>query len=108
MNKDRGTIKWTALMLPEHITRLHEWRTESEKQAEQPLDEWTATKIERLLLYSYKQQQPITLTFSNNYQHSELQGIVVNIRYPEQRIRFNNTWVDIASIKNAEADDVYD
>lgn len=29
-NRDRGKIKWTAMMLPEHISLLREWQKEDD------------------------------------------------------------------------------
>lgn len=29
-NRDRGKIKWTAMMLPEHIYLLREWQKEDD------------------------------------------------------------------------------
>lgn len=29
-NRDRGKIKWTSLMLPEHLERLREWQREDD------------------------------------------------------------------------------
>ena len=45
MLRDRGNIKWTALMLPEHIERLRAWQAEDDLQIrkepdEQQLEEW--------------------------------------------------------------------
>ena len=38
MLKDRGTIKWTSLMLPEHVERLKNMWSETEKTAKPLLD----------------------------------------------------------------------
>ncbi|MBB4825933.1 hypothetical protein HNO89_003170 [Sporosarcina luteola] len=45
MIRDRGNIKWTAMMLPEHIQQLREWQAEDGKAVretpdEQQLEEW--------------------------------------------------------------------
>ncbi|MGN7386567.1 YolD-like family protein [Sporosarcina sp. SAFN-015] len=39
MIRDRGRIKWTAMMLPEHIEQLREWQKEDELQIRQQPDE---------------------------------------------------------------------
>lgn len=44
-NRDRGTIKWTALMLPEQIQRLHEWTEEMNKIPEPAYDEFELEEI---------------------------------------------------------------
>lgn len=45
MLRDRGKIKWTALMLPEHVERLRAWQAEDahpvrNEPDEQQLEEW--------------------------------------------------------------------
>ena len=39
MIRDRGRIKWTAMMLPEHVEQLREWQKEDEFQVRQQPDE---------------------------------------------------------------------
>lgn len=39
-NRDRGTIKWTAMMLPEHVKLLREWNNEDNIVPEPNLDEY--------------------------------------------------------------------
>lgn len=45
MIRDRGRIKWTAMMLPEHVEQLRDWQKEDQHQIreqpdEQQLEEW--------------------------------------------------------------------
>lgn len=45
MIRDRGRIKWTAMMLPEHVEQLRDWQKEDQFQIreqpdEQQLEEW--------------------------------------------------------------------
>lgn len=37
--RDRGQIKWTAMMLPEHIAQLRSWQAEDELDPEPELNE---------------------------------------------------------------------
>ncbi|WP_252503388.1 YolD-like family protein [Sporosarcina sp. Marseille-Q4943] len=39
MIRDRGRIKWTAMMLPEHVAQLREWQEEDGLQLRQQPDE---------------------------------------------------------------------
>ena len=38
--RDRGKIKWTAMMLPEHVKELRKWQEDSEKVRRPELDEF--------------------------------------------------------------------
>lgn len=44
-NRDRGTIKWTAMMLPEHVKLLREWQAEDDYIPEPNLDEYELEEL---------------------------------------------------------------
>lgn len=53
MLRDRGRIKWTALMLPEHVERLRSWQAEDTLRVrtepdEQQLEEWNYVLAEAM------------------------------------------------------------
>ena len=62
-NRDRGNIKWNALMLPEHVKLLREWQAEDKKIAKPMLDEWQLDEINKKLQFAYEQKLPIRLDF---------------------------------------------
>ncbi|MDO6655241.1 YolD-like family protein [Anaerobacillus sp. 1_MG-2023] len=39
MIRDRGNIKWTSMMLPEHVKELRDWKTEEKRSGKPVLDE---------------------------------------------------------------------
>lgn len=48
-NRDRGKIKWTAMMLPEHISLLREWQAEDDYVKRPELSEWDLENIQEEL-----------------------------------------------------------
>jgi len=66
MVQDRGTIKWSTLMLPEHAEMLKElWR--QDKKAVKPiLDPQEMEMLNRRLLEAYAQQHTITISIYEN------------------------------------------
>lgn len=48
-NRDRGKIKWTAMMLPEHIGLLREWQKEDDYIKRPELTEWDMKDIQEQL-----------------------------------------------------------
>ncbi|ARD46989.1 hypothetical protein SporoP37_01585 [Sporosarcina sp. P37] len=48
-NRDRGKIKWTSLMLPEHLERLRDWQREDEYIARADLTDWELQMIQETL-----------------------------------------------------------
>src|SRR5699024_7075787 len=60
---DRGSIKWTSLMLPEHIEQLREIFTEYK---EKPiLDEQKQIEIDQQLKYGLTHQLILKITYYN-------------------------------------------
>lgn len=47
--RDRGKIKWTALMLPEHVGLLREWQKEDDYIKRPELTEWDMQEIQEQL-----------------------------------------------------------
>lgn len=61
MIRDRGNIKWTAMMLPEHVKMLREWH-EKDKYVEQPeLDEWALQELSEQLQIAYTNKSEVEL-----------------------------------------------
>ncbi|MDS0320891.1 YolD-like family protein, partial [Mycobacterium tuberculosis] len=54
--KDRGRIKWTAMMLTEHVERLREWYAEDQLTERPELNEWDLQSIQEELEVAYKRQ----------------------------------------------------
>ncbi|BAQ11280.1 hypothetical protein OXB_2809 [Bacillus sp. OxB-1] len=55
-NRDRGTIKWTAMMLTEHVEKLREWYDEDNFVPRPELDEWDFQAIQEELELAFKRQ----------------------------------------------------
>ena len=62
MNKDRGTIKWNALMLPEHVKLLREWQAEDHQIHKPELDSWQIEEVNERLQTAISQNQTVTAT----------------------------------------------
>ncbi|RHW40077.1 YolD-like family protein [Lysinibacillus yapensis] len=54
MIRDRGNIKWNAMMLPEHVKYLREWH-ENDQYVEKPeLDEWALQELSEQLQKAFE------------------------------------------------------
>lgn len=54
--KDRGRIKWTAMMLPEHLVELRDWYAEDDLTDRPELTEWDLAAIQEELEIAYKRK----------------------------------------------------
>ena len=62
MLNDRGNMKWTALMLPEHLVQLKEWKKEQFYEKKRELTEWELEEIEQTIQRAFKMKKLIKLT----------------------------------------------
>ncbi|HWK21794.1 MAG TPA: YolD-like family protein [Ureibacillus sp.] len=61
MIRDRGNIKWNAMMLPEHVKLLREWH-EKDTDVEKPeLDEWALQELSEQLQIAFRDRAPVEL-----------------------------------------------
>ena len=53
MIRDRGNIKWTAMMLPEHIVELNNWMDKDHYEERPELSDWNLQSIQEEIEVSY-------------------------------------------------------
>ncbi|MFJ7665617.1 YolD-like family protein [Lysinibacillus sp. NPDC097195] len=66
MINDRGNMKWTSLMLPEHLVQLKEWKRKQFYDKKRELTEWELDEIEQTIQQAFKMQKLIKLTLWKN------------------------------------------
>lgn len=66
MIKDRGTIKWTAMMLPEHVQSLKNLLVDEEKIPKPILDEQEIEEIETIILGAMEFNQSLIFQIYDN------------------------------------------
>ena len=55
-NRDRGTKKWTAMMLPEHIVALRNWMDKDHYEERPELSDWELQSIQEEIEVAYKRK----------------------------------------------------
>lgn len=61
MIRDRGNIKWNAMMLPEHVKLLREWKEQDQYVAKPQLDEWALQELSEQLHTAYANKIEVEL-----------------------------------------------
>jgi hypothetical protein len=79
MPNDRGNIKWTSIMLPEHIELLKEMWMEDGKSSKPVLDEQQVELLNDQLLEAFELQSPICLHIYESGTIKELIGVVTKL-----------------------------
>ncbi|WP_298826688.1 YolD-like family protein [uncultured Planococcus sp.] len=67
--KDRGKIKWTALMLPEHVEMIREWYEKDEKVLKPDLNEYDLQLLQEEMDIALKRQCEVLI-------HSWKDGVI--------------------------------
>ncbi|AYC29504.1 YolD-like family protein [Paenisporosarcina cavernae] len=62
MLRDRGRIKWTAMMLPEHVRELRKWQEEIGKVSRPELDEFDIQVMQEELQRALATNADVRLT----------------------------------------------
>lgn len=81
MIQDRGSIKWTAMMLPEHVKLLRKYNESLDKVEKPVLDEQKYEEFNEVICEAM--EEDITLQFTY-YQKGEIKKLVGNIHYIDQ------------------------
>lgn len=105
MLRDRGTIKWTAMMLPEHVELLKEIWKEDDNDLPKTMDEQTHSEWDQLLHQATKGNSPLKIEYILNHSICTKVGIptyldpskeIVRIRSDDQQV----TNIPISSIQS--------
>ncbi|WP_251551278.1 YolD-like family protein [Neobacillus muris] len=78
MIRDRGRIKWTSMMLPEHVKMLRDWVKEDQYEQPKEMDEQQLELMNETLSEAIEFDQNVTIT---HYCHSRYEIVIGKIHY---------------------------
>lgn len=112
MLKDRGNLKWTAMMLPEHLVQLKEWKREQFYDKKRDLTEWELEEIERTIQRAFKLRELVTLTLWQNHKLQDETGLITGTDTIKKELLLETdesikrvTFVEIQHAKLVDEDD---
>lgn len=71
-NRDRGTIKWTSLMLPEHVEMVKKLWREDQRVEKGIMDEQKAVEIDFLMQRALKDDLTVKARIYNGFEYEDL------------------------------------
>ncbi|CDQ18786.1 YolD-like protein [Halobacillus karajensis] len=71
-NRDRGTIKWTSLMLPEHVEMVKKLWKEDQRVEKGIMDEQKAVEIDFLLQRALSDHLTVQIRIHNGFDYEEI------------------------------------
>lgn len=75
-NRDRGSIKWTAMMLPEHVKLLREWHAEDNYVPEPKLDEYDLEELAYQIKTAVQTHSIVRVQYWRNGEAFTIEGTI--------------------------------
>jgi len=85
--RDRGNIKWTSLMLPEHVEMLKEVWKEDERVEKGMLEEDQAAEIDFKLQMAIKDDLTVEIKHHNGFDYSYSKVKLISIDRTKMRLK---------------------
>ncbi|MGG3102029.1 YolD-like family protein [Bacillus velezensis] len=86
MLRDRGTIKWTSMMLPEHLTQLKQGLIDASKIEMPSLDAQQIEEMDIFVSEALEFNKELNFTLFNNGFVENVTGRVHYINFEQQKI----------------------
>jgi hypothetical protein len=78
MIRDRGKMKWTSMMLPEHVKLLRDWAKEDAYEKVREIDEQYLEVMNETISEAMEFGSSMTIT---HYQHKKYELVIGHIHY---------------------------
>lgn len=78
MIRDRGRIKWTSMMLPEHVKLLRDWVKEDQYEQQKEMDEQQLELMNEILVEAIEFNQYVAIT---HYRGRNYEIVIGKIHY---------------------------
>ncbi|WP_137791835.1 YolD-like family protein [Bacillus sp. E(2018)] len=105
MIRDRGNIKWTSLMLPEHVKELRRYINEEYHDVPEPtLDEQQMEEMNEVIMEAMEYNVPLAFTVYRNKRLNIIRGYIhyLDLYKNELRILDNSDTVRILSFSEVK------
>ncbi|WP_432358969.1 YolD-like family protein [Sporosarcina sp. UB5] len=110
MIRDRGRIKWTAMMLPEHVEQLRDWQKEDGLQTRQQPDEQQIEEWNYRINEAMKRNEQLSIDYWHEGAIMTGKGFIRKIDalegnlylHPESGEAHRIPFVDLKSISESE------
>ncbi|MCY9121895.1 YolD-like family protein [Bacillus inaquosorum] len=86
MLRDRGTIKWTSMMLPEHLTQLKQDLIDVSKIEKPSLDDQQIEEMDILVSEAFEFNKELKFKLFNNGFVENVTGRVRYINFEQQKL----------------------
>jgi hypothetical protein len=106
MIRDRGRIKWTAMMLPEHVKLLRDWVKEDQYEQKKSIDEQQLEGMNEILMEAVEFNQLVAVTHYQNNNYEVVVGKIHNWDELAQKLHIIDRFKEIHPIAIVDIADV--
>ena len=108
MIRDRGKIKWTSMMLPEHVTMLREWAHEDSYETRNELDEQQVEAMNSVIMEAMEYGAPVVIRYyqASSRRYKTVEGQIHYCNEQAQKLHIVNESGDICFVLFRELMDV--
>ncbi len=85
--RDRGNIKWTSMMLPEHVKLLRDWAKEDAFETQAELDEQQLAQMNEVICEAMAYGKKLSITYFDRTRHYTIRGTIHYIDEIQQKLR---------------------
>jgi hypothetical protein len=106
MIRDRGRIKWTSMMLPEHVKLLRDWVKEDHYEGRREMDEQQLELLNETLAEAIEFDRFVTIT---HYRYHNYEIVIGKIHYWDeltQKLHIVDRFAEVHRIPIADIVDV--
>lgn len=101
---DRGTIKWTSMMMPEHIEILKQINEQQEWKEKPMISEYQKEEINLALQLALKDDLTIELEYFKNHDHHKIKGNLLGVDVLNQFVTIEDQNLPLDSLTGAWID----
>ncbi|RLQ90654.1 YolD-like family protein [Falsibacillus albus] len=94
MIRDRGRIKWTSMMLPEHVKMLRDWAKEDSFKEKVELDEQQLEEMNEIAAQAMEDRKKVVITYYRLKQYELLIGYIHYYDALQKRLHVVDTFDD--------------
>ncbi|WP_174734229.1 YolD-like family protein [Mesobacillus harenae] len=106
MIRDRGRIKWTSMMLPEHVKMLRDWADEDSYEQEKVVDEQYLEQMNEIILEAMECNKPVMITYYCSRSYKLVLGKIHYWDEPGQKLHVVDRFEDVHRIRMLDIADV--
>lgn len=90
--KDRGSKKWVAMMIPEHLKMIRSINEEQKEIPRPQLNEWDLHAIEETINIAIKRKSDVTIKMWKDREFIFRGGIIQNVDLKDRTIEVDNPY----------------